>query len=55
MGFSSDPLGGIKVYISDHVGQRVQFRKPRSKRRRIRKKWENYRPPQPRKEKGTGA
>ena len=32
-------FGGIDFVVSPYVGRRVQFRRPRSKRRRIQKKW----------------
>jgi len=32
-------LAGIKVFVDPHLQDRIQFRFPRSKKKRIRKKW----------------
>lgn len=36
---SNNVLGGIRVLESSHCQERVQFRFPRSKKKRIRNKW----------------
>ena len=45
-GVMLDALLGFRIVSSDHMADRVQFRFPRAKKRRIRRKWakrrENY-------------